>query len=102
MKPKSLIVKHTELLDTQLNAGDEPNKETYSRIINTESVEGSPFTLVTIEAGTFVALGNRRCTEPMEEEEAKQIITSGSWELITALIVAIMTDFNNIKDHAKN
>lgn len=67
----------------------ENNKNSSEKLIQREPVEGTPFQIITIEQGTFIAIGNRRITEYTTKEECQQKIECQSWDLLGATIVAM-------------
>lgn len=60
-------------------------------LIMREEVEGTDFTLVTVaDKGTFVAAGQNMLTDFMPEDEARRLIESRDWKLLSNWIVALV------------
>lgn len=79
--------KQSELLSIQNSTEENLNSNSSNAIISREKIEDSPFELVTSERGTFIAMGNRRMTEPMEINEARTIIGSLNWNFLLNVII---------------
>lgn len=67
-------------------------------MIEREHIDNTPFTIVTIEQGTFIAIGSRRITNYTTKEECMNMIECQTWDLITSTIAVmyeIMTENRN-------
>ena len=85
----STKTKHGELLSTQNNVEEIPNNGS-SRRTGVEHVEGTPFKLVTVEEGSFLAIGTYRLHEPREtKEEALKYMDENKWDLILHMILIL-------------
>lgn len=81
---------NSDLLQSQTNAQEQENSSpSVTKIIERDPIEDTPFVIVTIEQGSFIALGNRRITEYMPKDECKRLIKDRNWELITNLSVTV-------------
>lgn len=81
-------LQNTELLNTQTSAEVQDSKQS-SQLIERETLDGTPFEIVTTEEGTFVALGSYRLTEFMSKEDAKEKILNKPWDLIISVNLAL-------------
>lgn len=79
---------NTELLNTQTSVEQQDSKQS-SQLIERETLDGTPFEIVTTEEGTFVALGSYRLTEFMSKEDAKEKIQKKHWDLIISVNLAL-------------
>lgn len=76
----------------------ELSKETYG--VDYERVTGTPFTIVRLKEGTFIAVGSHRVTENGSERALKKMIKNKDWELVCNTIVVMcemIGDVNKIK-----
>lgn len=81
-------LQNTELLNTQTSAEVQDSNQS-SQLIERETLDGTPFEIVTTEEGTFVALGSYRLTEFMSKEDAKEKIQKKHWDLIISVNLAL-------------
>lgn len=81
-------LQNTELLNTQTSAEQQDSNQS-SQLIERETLDGTPFEIVTTEEGTFVALGSYRLTEFMSKEDAKEKIQKKHWDLIISVNLAL-------------
>lgn len=79
---------NTELLNTQTSAEQQDSNQS-SQLIERETLDGTPFEIVTTEEGTFIALGSYRLTEFMSKEDAKEKIQKKHWDLIISVNLAL-------------
>lgn len=80
-------MKNTELLHTQRNAEQLEDKQVSGKLIDVEHIEGTPWTLVTINQEgdneeCFLAIGNARLTEKGTHEEMMKKIYERDWNLL--------------------
>lgn len=76
----------------------ELSKETSG--VDYERVGGTPFTIVRLKEGTFIAVGSHRVTENGEERMLRKMIKNKDWELVCNTIVVMcemIGDVNKIK-----
>lgn len=79
-----------EQLQSQMNVEDQHNS-TSSKIVTNDAIEGTPFRIVGTEQGWFIGIGNHRLTEILpEREDAEILVSTKDWNLLTALVMAIM------------
>ena len=65
------------------------DKPKSSELVKIKNVEGTPFTIVTVESTNkkFVAMGQARMSEYKDTmEECEEMINNKSWELIMAMV----------------
>jgi len=87
------------LYNGQQNVQEQESKADSGKLVQIEKVEGTPFTVVTIEGSaevndTFIAVGNERLTDLGDYEEMKRKIEERDWELIVQLQVFIANKVN--------
>lgn len=86
--------RHSELLHTQLNAGEDQNKEksTSEQLIVREAIIGTPFHYVESELGCGIVLGKYRLTSWMDKEQfnLEAHIRETNWELLFNMVVGMM------------
>lgn len=90
--------KHTESEQLQTYALEKENKSKYGKTVETEPIEGTPFTIITIDEGEgevkiqecFIAIGNKRITERQSYIKCLEQIQQRDWKLITSLITVIV------------
>lgn len=90
---------HNENLHT---TEQEQNSRNYSdSLISRVKIKKSPFTLVTVEEGSFLALGKHMITGVMEKEEIEKMLqeTQVNWELLIPIIGILV---NELKNELKN
>ena len=75
-------------MNTQTSAEVQDSNQS-SQLIERETLDGTPFEIVTTEEGTFVALGSYRLTEFMSKEDAKEKIQKKHWDLIISVNLAL-------------
>lgn len=85
--------KHTELLNTQLNA-EENHNSTSSKLIEREPMENTPFWIIgTNEEGYFAVLGKYQITEKFPTKQAvRDHIDIFVWEIIMKIVGIIASD----------
>lgn len=72
------------------------NKEEYGNLVERIDVDDTPFKIIKIltqgeEKDCFISIGDKRITEMITEDEAKEKIQKKDWQLMVSLI-AVMTD----------
>lgn len=95
----------TPLEHGHTSAQEQENKLQSGKILEIKPVEGTPFSIVVIEQGTFISLGNQRISQIMKEEESKLQIYRKDWNLIISLIVMIterVYEQIKLEDKARN
>lgn len=60
-----------------------------TELIKRNAIFGTPFTVITMEEGSFVGMGKYRLTDLMPEEECIQLIEDRDWMLICSLVSII-------------
>lgn len=106
------LLKQAELLNTQSNAEENPNKSNFSELIHRENIVNTPFQVVgNEENGWIITIGRFKLTNNKPtKEEALQELELNPWDitvrLITTLHEAIMvkigeelTNNNNNQNH---
>lgn len=73
---------------SQMYVLEKENKQ--SSLIIRDHVDKTPFTVVTIEQGSFIAIGNRRITEYMDKDILYEMIELRSWELISNMCMVLI------------
>lgn len=78
-------------MQNNLNSAEENHNSNSSKtIIEREQVNGSPFWLIRIDRGWFLAMGEQRLTEVMEtKNEIYLWMDSNRWQLIFNMIATI-------------
>lgn len=78
-------------LELQTTAQEKENSKVSSELIEREEVEGTPFQLVNVGKGWFLALGRHRLTEMGEESKEELIakVVNKDWYLVLDTIVAL-------------
>lgn len=68
-------------------------KDTYEKheLIHREPVDGTPFQVISVEDGSFIAMGRFRISEMMPEEKCMEMIEKRDWNLILASISVILS-----------
>lgn len=87
-------LKHKELLKSQMNAGENQNKENSSedtQLIERENIKNTPFIVVgNEEKGYILTLGKFKLTENMPtKEEAIALLYTDKWHIILRMITTI-------------
>jgi hypothetical protein len=68
-----------------------------NQIIERNEIENTPFVMVTLEQGSFVALGNYRVSEVYEtKEEAENYIKTITWDNLFNVIISLFEHLKNI------
>lgn len=95
-------LQHSEQLKLQTNAQEQENNNPYSKIVEKEHVEGTPFDIVNVqEKGWFLAMGQHRLTEPITNKNALlQSIDNLPWDILMNMVMiaaeyVIMSHENN-------
>lgn len=98
-------MKNMELLHTQGNAEQPDDKQNSGKLIDVENIEGTPWTLVTINQEgdneeCFLAIGNARLTEKGTHEEMMKKIYERDWNLMFQMVayLADRISSDDIKD----
>lgn len=82
-----------------MNAQEKENSSNSSdKIVEREHIENTPFTIITLEKGSFIAIGNKRVTEYTTKQECKNLIFERDWDLIANMVMAMyatMTEMIN-------
>lgn len=78
-----------ELLGLQTNAQEQVSNYKSGELVQREHVEGTPFQIITIEQGSFLAVGNKRVTDYTTKEECKRMIEEKGWDLICTVVTII-------------
>lgn len=82
---------NAELLQLQTNVQEtENNSQSSEHLIERERVDNTPFTIVTIQQGTFIAISNRRVTDYITKEECYNLIKEKPWSLIIESLLTIL------------
>ena len=106
MKTTAEELPKSGLLPTQENVQEQEANTKSGKLVNVERIEGTPFNVVTLgedegnEMRNFVAIGNKRITELMTNEEAKELIEFRNWDIIVQLIVVVAEEL--IKENQLN
>ena len=67
-----------------------------------KDIPNTPFKLVTLEQGHFIAYGNNRLSDIVEtEKDAMKIIEEKSWDFIGTFVISVVTSFDNLKNSQK-
>ena len=74
---------------TQQNGQNEEAKSQSSKMIEREKVEGTMFDVITMEQGSFVALGENRVTDYQEKEKCIEMVKDKDWQLIEQMCILI-------------
>lgn len=73
-----------------------------TELVKMEDIENTPFKLVTVEGGHFIAYGNNRLSPLVDsKEEALKIVENKSWDFIGTFVISIITQFNNYQNQTK-
>lgn len=96
----STVTKHGDLLDTQLNAENNHNKNSgeviTSKLLEREQEEGTPFTLVRSEEGYTILLGLYAITPTFKtKRQLAQFRKKNTWNIIVNVLHA-MLDFHKL------
>lgn len=78
-------VQSTESENGQTSAEKSSNSN-YGEIIGQYKVPNSPLTIVTVEGGEFIGIGNRRITDILKNGVAEEMIAMRDWDLIIAIV----------------
>lgn len=71
-------------------------KDVTEELIKVDNITGTPFTTVTTDDGTFVAMGKYRLTDVYEhKEDAILQASTNNWEFILSVMYAVL--INNEK-----
>lgn len=94
--------KHTEQLNTQLNA-NETHKQRYGKpIVSREPIEGTPFTIAKNEKGYTLLLGLYALTPTFKtKKQLNEYRNKNEWNLIVNTLHA-MLDFHKLINQEKN
>lgn len=79
-------------LDNSQTIADQVNNKDYSSdtLLEIKSIPNTPFGMVRMEDGYFIALGNTRITEIYDNEETlEKLVTEKHWDIILNCIIAI-------------
>lgn len=74
---------------------NDQNEYVNSEIIEREMIDNTPFTCVTTDIGSSVALGRFRLTELQDKGKCHDMVLERDWGLIMSLITVIL---NTLKD----
>lgn len=89
MEQNTTSTKHGELLNTQSNVENNPNKN--STLIEQEKIEGTPFMAIKQNNQWFLTLGNYRLTEGTDTlEETEDKLKTEMWELIMKVSITVV------------
>lgn len=93
--------KTAENLNTQLNV-EESHSLNSTELVKMNDIENTPFKLVTVERGSFIAYGNNRLSSLMPtKEEALKIVEEKNWDFLGSFIISVITSFNNYQNQTK-
>jgi hypothetical protein len=68
-----------------------------TQIIERTEIEKTPFVLVTLEQGNFIALGNYRVSELYAtKEEALEYINTITWDNLFNVVISLFEHLKNI------
>lgn len=56
------------------------------QIVNVQPIDNTPFSIVTIEEGSFVALGKYRLTDYMSPDECLEKAKVDNWEFLLSVM----------------
>lgn len=62
-----------------------------TELIHREPIDGTPFQVITIEEGSFIALGRFRVSDIQSEENCYKMIEGKDWNLILATVSVILS-----------
>jgi hypothetical protein len=100
---------NTTTESTQNYALDKENKSESGKMVKIENVEGTPFTIVTVETedknNSFIAIGTSRITKLAPAIQAKNAITKKDWGLIVSLVTIVterVMEQIKLEDKARN
>lgn len=70
-------------------------------LIKREPVEGTPFTKVTTDRGTFIGMGQYRLTEFLESDQIQDILLTKDWNFLLAVVSVVVENIvnQNLKKH---
>lgn len=83
---------------SQTSAQEKENNNSSSKLIEREHIKGTPFQIITLEQGSFIALGNRRLNEYTSKERCMEMIECQEWELLMNVIVSMYEIMTANKD----
>ena len=99
-KPTTEELSGMELSRTLQNGQNEEAKSQSSKMIEREKVEGTMFDVITMEEGSFVALGENRVTDYQEKEKCIEMVKDKDWQLIEQMCILICNF--KLKEQTKN
>lgn len=74
---------HSEELENTQNSAEETPKQVSTKIIEREHVEKTPFWIIKLEKGWFIAMTDKRLTDFYKtKEEVLELIYTKDWELL--------------------
>lgn len=73
--------------------------ETSTELIKKNEVLGTPFTIITVEEGSFIAMGRYRLTDYLDEDQCMERILSKDWELIIQLVTILLNHQNPMQQN---
>jgi len=69
-----------------------------TELIQRDKLEGTPFTIITIEDGSFGTLGEYRVTEKMKtKKEVEKYLKEPKWDTIATIVSILITENNKQK-----
>lgn len=92
------------------NAQEKENNSTYGKMLNVIQIEGTPFTMVTIETNgkpenTFLSIGTSRITKLMLPAQARKLVKDKDWNITVSLITIVterVMEQIKLEDRARN
>lgn len=94
---KPTQTKQSEQLNIQENVENNHNKQ--SSLIEREKIEGTPFTLITLNEEYFMVMGDYKVTETTKtKEEQIQKLESEKWLLIMHICIVALERMKKVTD----
>jgi hypothetical protein len=95
---KTTVTKESKQLQA---SAKEVVKEDSSETIKREDVKDSPFTIITVDEGSFGVMGEYRLTEVGNIKEIRKQLKTITWNRIVQVIMLLDEMKNNLKTNKK-
>ncbi len=90
-------MKTQELSNTQTSVETLDKQNSNSELLETHTIEETPFTIVKVNEKYIGVIGNHRITEPYEtKEECEKELKEFSWNRVTQVIWGVVEKFIKI------
>lgn len=74
-----------------MSVSEDQPKEHSGKIIEREQIPDSPFTLITIDEGSFIAMSKYRITDYYKtKEEALEQVNVANWDFLVTTMITVM------------